>query len=76
MSKNNGTEKPNKPSAPKAPAWVDELLKNGTATITALSRDEFDAMLADIPANVKYGAGAVARESETGIYVLRLDLVS
>ena len=60
---------------PKAPAFVEELLKNGTVTITSLSREEIDYMLADIPEDVKYYTGVVARNSETGIYVLRLDLV-
>lgn len=55
---------------------VDELLKNGTATLTAQKREDFDAMLADIPADVKYGAGAIGKNPETGIYSLRLDLVN
>ena len=75
MSKNNGTEKPKKQQAPKIPPFVDELLKNGTVTITSLTREEIDYMLADIPEDVKYYTGVVARNSETGIYVLRLDLV-
>ena len=54
---------------------MEELLKNGTVTITSLTREEIDYMLADIPEDVKYYTGVVARNSETGIYVLRLDLV-
>ena len=54
---------------------VDELLKNGTATLTAQKREDFDAMLADIPADVKYGAGAIGRNSETGLLSLRNDLI-
>ena len=54
---------------------VDELLKNGTATLTAQKREDFDAMLADIPADVKYGAGAIGRNSETGLLSLRIDLI-
>ena len=57
------------------PAYVDELLKNGTVTLTAKTRDEFDEMLNDIPADVRYGAGAVGRNSETGILSLRIDLI-
>lgn len=75
MSKNNGTEKPKKQQAPKIPPFVDDLLKNGTVTITSLIREDLDAMLRDIPEDVKYYTGVVARNSETGIYVLRLDLV-
>ena len=62
-------------SKTQQPAFVDELLKNGTVTITALMRDEFDAMLNDIPADVRYGAGAIGRNSETGILSLRIDLI-
>lgn len=54
---------------------VDELLKNGTATLTAQKREDFDAMLADIPADMKYGAGAIGRNSETGLLSLRIDLI-
>lgn len=54
---------------------VDELLKNGTTTLTSLTREDFDAMLADIPADVKYGAGAIGRNSETGLLSLRIDLI-
>lgn len=62
-------------SKTQQPAFVDELLKNGTVTLTALMRDEFDAMLNDIPADVRYGAGAIGRNSETGILSLRIDLI-
>lgn len=75
MSKNNGTEKPKKQQAQKIPPFVSELLKNGTVTITSLTREDIDAMLRDIPEDVKYYTGVVARNSETGIYVLRLDKV-
>ena len=72
---NKTAPKPKEQPKPKAPAFVDELLKNGTVTITSLTREEIDYMLADIPEDVKYYTGVVARNSETGIYVLRLDLV-
>ena len=57
------------------PAYVDDLLKNGTVTLTAKTREDFDAMLTDIPADVKYGAGAIGRNSETGLLSLRIDLI-
>ena len=68
MSKNNETQT-------QQPPFMKELLENGTVTLTALSRDEFDAMLKDIPADVKYGAGAVGRDRESGVFSLRLDIV-
>lgn len=56
------------------PAFVDELLKNGTVTITSLTRDDLAAMVNDIPSDVHYGAGAVSYNAESGVYRLRIDL--
>lgn len=67
MSKKTNTEQP---------AFVEELLKNGTTTITAKSRDELAEMVNNIPADVHYGAGAVGFNHETTTYSLRLDITS
>lgn len=58
------------------PDFVKELLEKGTVTITSPTREDFDAMLKEIPADVKYGAGAVGRDRETGVFTLQLDLTS
>ena len=58
------------------PAYVAELLLNGTVTLTAKSREELAAMVNDIPADCSYGAGAVGRHPETGEYSLRIDLTT
>ena len=58
------------------PAYVAELLLNGTVTLTASSREELAAMVNDIPAECSYGAGAVGRNPETGLYSLRIDLTT
>ena len=58
------------------PAYVAELLLNGTVTLTASSREELAAMVNDIPADCSYGAGAVGRHPETGLYSLRIDLTT
>ena len=58
------------------PDFVKELLENGTVTITSLTREDFDARLKEIPADVKYGAGAVGRDREKGVFTLQLDLTS
>lgn len=58
----------------KQPAYIDELLKNGTVTLTASSHEELAEMVNDIPANVRYGAGAVGKNLETGKLSLRIDL--
>ena len=58
------------------PDFVRELLEKGTAMLTANTRDELAKMVNDIPADVKYGAGAVGYSPETGLYSLRIDLTS
>ena len=63
-------------STEQQPAFVEELLKNGTTIITAKSRDELAEMVNNIPADVHYGAGAVGFNHETATYSLRLDITS
>jgi hypothetical protein len=58
------------------PAYVDELLKNGTAVLTANTREELADMVNDIPANVRYGAGAAGYNPETGAFTLRVDIIN
>lgn len=57
------------------PDYVADLLKNGTATITAPTREELADMLDQIPADVRVGAGAVGRNSETGAFTLLIHLI-
>ena len=68
-------KKTNESTEPKQPAYVEELLKNGTAVLTAKTRDELADMVNDIPANVRYGAGAAGYNPETGAFTLRVDIV-
>ena len=56
------------------PAFVAELLKNGTAVLTAKTRDELAEIVNDIPADVRYAAGAVGFNPETGDFSLRVDI--
>ena len=56
------------------PAYVEELLKNGTAVLTAKTREELAEMVNDIPADCHYGAGAVGHNPETGAFTLRVDI--
>ena len=58
----------------KQPDYVAELLLNGTTVLTAKTRDELAEMVNDIPANVRYGAGAVGYNPETGAFTLRVDI--
>jgi hypothetical protein len=58
------------------PAYVEELLKNGTTVLTAKTRDGLADMVNDIPANVRYGAGAAGYNPETGAFTLRVDIIN
>ena len=56
------------------PAFVEELLKNGTAVLTAKTREELAEMVNEIPANVKYGVGAVGFNPDAGVVTIRVDI--
>ena len=58
------------------PAFMEELLKNGTVVLTAKTREELAEMVNDIPADCSYGAGAVGFNPETGDFSLRLDITN
>ena len=58
----------------KQPTFVEELLKNGTAVLTAKTREELAERVNDIPADCHYGAGAVGFNPETGVFTLRVDI--
>ena len=62
-------------SQTQQPAFVEELLKNGTVILTANSREELAEMVNDIPADVKYGAGAVGKNRDTGAFTLQIDII-
>ena len=64
------------PAESCSPAFVKELLEKGTAILTAKTRDELADLVNDIPANVKYGAGAVGFNHETGDFTLRVDIIN
>ena len=58
----------------KQPSYIEELLKNGTAILTAKTRDELAEMVNNIPADCSYMAGAVGFNPETGVFTLRVDI--
>lgn len=68
------SKKTNETTKTKQPDYVAELLLNGTTVLTAKTRDELAEMVNDIPANVRYGAGAVGYNPETGAFTLRVDI--
>ena len=64
------------PAESCSPAFVEELLQKGTAILTAKTRDELAEMVNDIPADIRYGAGAVGFNHETGDFTLRVDIIN
>ena len=61
---------------PQHPSYVGDLLLNGTTVLTAKTRDELAEMVNEIPPNVKYAAGAVGFNPETGDFSLRIDITN
>ena len=66
MSKTNETQQP---------SVYDELLKNGTATLEAPTREALAEMVNGIPADVKYSVGAVGRKQDGSAYTIRVDKI-
>jgi hypothetical protein len=61
--------------ADSQPPYIAELLLNGTVTLTAKTREELAEMVNDIPADCKYGAGAVGKLLDGSGYVLQVHLI-
>ena len=57
------------------PTYVEKLLKNGTAVLSAKSRDELAEMVNTIPADCKYAVGAVGRSQDGCTYTLQVDII-
>lgn len=59
----------------KQPKYIDELLKNGTVTIEAPTRETLAEMVDDIPTDCRYSVGAVGRKQDGSAYTLRVDTI-
>ena len=70
------SKKTTKTTETQQPAFVEELLKNGTVTLTANTREELAEMVDNIPAECHYGAGAVGKNPDTGLFSLRIDITN
>lgn len=62
-------------SAAEQPAYIGDLLLNGTTVLTAPTRDELAEMVNEIPADVRVGAGAVGQNRDTGLFSIRIDII-
>ena len=58
------------------PAYVAELLLNGTAVLEAPTSEALAEMVNDIPADCSYGAGAVGFNPDAGVFTLRVDIIN
>ena len=58
------------------PGYVTYLLEHGSVILRSDSRDGFGEMIDLIPAETRYAAGAVGKNTLTGLYELRIDLVT
>ena len=55
---------------------MEELLTKGTVILRAASRDEFGEMIDQIPAAIRYAAGAIGKNRTSGLFELRLDIIN
>ena len=65
-----------KKKAKTEPSYIQELLSKGHVILRAASREEFADIIDQIPAQTRYAAGAVGRNTLTGLFELRIDLVT
>ena len=70
------SSKKNAESEQQVPGFVDELIGAGTVMLTAKTREELNEMLAAIPSDVSYAAGAVGEDKDTRLLSLRLDILN
>ena len=57
------------------PAYVADLLLNGTTVLEAPTREDLAEMVNDIPADCRYSVGAVGRKQDGSAYTLRVDII-
>ena len=57
------------------PAYVADLLLNGTTVLEAPTREALAEMVNDIPADCRYAVGAVGRKQDGSSYTLQVDIV-
>ena len=66
-------ENPEVEQANTQPDYVKELLEKGVAALQGRSRGELDEMLAAIPSDIPYYAGAVGYYVDKGLYRIQVN---
>lgn len=56
-------------------AFVNQLQQEGRAILSAATREELAEMVNNIPADCKYGVGAVGQNPESGLFSMQIDIV-
>ena len=69
------SKKATQTSEQEQPAYVADLLLNGTTVLEAPTREALAEMINDIPADCRYSVGAVGRKADGSAYTLRVDLI-
>ena len=69
------SKKATQTSEQEQPAYVADLLLNGTAVLEAPTREALAEMVNGIPADVRYAVGAVGRKQDGSAYTLRVDII-
>ena len=69
------SKKATQASEQEQPAYVADLLLNGTTVLEAPTREALSEMLNDIPADCRYSVGAAGRKQDGSAYTLRVDLI-
>ena len=69
------SKKATQTSESSQPAYVADLLLNGTTVLEAPTREELAEMVNDIPADCRYSVGAVGRKADGSAYTLRIDII-
>ena len=64
------------PSKVEQPSYIQELLEKGTVILRAACRDEFGEMIDTIPASVRYAAGAIQKDTRSGLFLLRIEVIN
>ena len=57
------------------PSVYEDLLKTGTTTLEAPTREALAELVDNIPADCKYAVGAVGRKGDGSAYTIRVDIV-
>ena len=57
------------------PAYVADLLLNGTTVLEAPTREAQAEMVDVIPADCRYSVGAVGKKQDGSAYTLRVDII-